>query len=51
MQMVIAREGGQALVRLAGRLDGEWAEHLSGALDDFLRDGMRSVILEMSEVT
>ncbi|HUL70962.1 MAG TPA: STAS domain-containing protein [Gemmatimonadales bacterium] len=51
MQMVIAREGGRAFVRLAGRLDGEWAEHLSGALDEFLRDGMRSVILDMADVT
>ncbi len=51
MKMVIARDGGRAFVRLAGRLDGEWAEHLAGALDDFLRDGMRSVILDMSEVT
>ena len=51
MKMVIARDGSSAVVRLAGRLDGEWAQHLSGTLFDFLRDGVRSVILDMAEVT
>jgi anti-anti-sigma factor len=51
MQMVVTHDGGRAVVRLAGRLDGEWAEHLAGTLEDFLREGMRSVILEMSEVS
>ena len=50
MKMVIARDGDLAVVRLAGRLDGEWAEHLSDTLDDLLREGLRSVTLESSEV-
>ena len=51
MQMVLARDGSRAVVRLAGRLDGEWAEHLSATLDDFLREGIRSVVLDMQGVT
>jgi stage II sporulation protein AA (anti-sigma F factor antagonist) len=51
MQMVLARDGARAVVRLAGRLDGEWAEHLSATLDDFLREGIRSVVLDMQDVT
>ncbi|MEP6572517.1 MAG: STAS domain-containing protein [Gemmatimonadota bacterium] len=50
MKMVIARNGDLAVVRLAGRLDGEWAEHLSDTLDDLLREGLRSVTLEASGV-
>ncbi|MFI5208867.1 MAG: STAS domain-containing protein [Gemmatimonadales bacterium] len=49
--MVLARDGARAVVRLAGRLDGEWAEHLAALLDDLLREGSRSVILDMQEVT
>jgi anti-anti-sigma factor len=51
MKMVIARDGELAVVRLAGRLDGEWAQHLSDTLDDLLREGLRSVTLEASEVS
>jgi anti-anti-sigma factor len=43
-------EGGHAVLRLDGRLDGEWAEYLSDALDDLLRTGTRSVILDMANV-
>ena len=50
MKMVIAHVGSGALVRLTGRLDGEWSRHLSDALDELLRDGLRSVVLEMSQV-
>src|SRR5262249_48968132 len=45
-----AHVGSNALVRLTGRLDGEWSRHLSDMLDELLRDGLRSVVLEMSEV-
>jgi anti-anti-sigma factor len=50
MKMVTAHDGPRAVVRLTGRLDGESAEHLSDLLDDLLRDGMRVVHLDMSEV-
>jgi anti-anti-sigma factor len=50
MKMVTAHVGSSALVRLTGRLDGEWSRHLSDTLDELLRDGLRSVVLEMSQV-
>jgi anti-anti-sigma factor len=50
MKMVTAHVGSCALVRLTGRLDGEWSRHLADTLDELLRDGLRSVILDMSQV-
>jgi len=50
VKMVTAHVGSSALVRLTGRLDGEWSRHLSDTLDELLRDGLRSVVLEMSQV-
>jgi hypothetical protein len=46
--MVTAHVGSSALVRLTGRLDGEWSRHLADTLDQLLWDGLRSVVLEMS---
>ena len=51
MRIDAAREGGAAVLRLAGRLDREWAEHLSGTMEDLLRTGVRSVSLDLSDVT
>ena len=51
MRITSAHDGGCAIVRLVGRLDGESAEQLSETLDRLLRDGQRSVLLEMSQVT
>src|SRR5204862_1514919 len=51
MRIDATREGGAALLRLDGRLDREWAEHLSNTLDDLLRDGVRSLHLDLSQVT
>jgi anti-anti-sigma factor len=50
MKMVTAHVGSSALVRLTGRLDGEWSRHLADTLDELLRDGLRSVILDMAQV-
>jgi anti-anti-sigma factor len=50
MKMVTAHVGSSALVRLTGRLDAEWSRHLADTLDELLRDGLRSVVLEMSQV-
>ncbi len=50
MKVVTAYEGSWAHVCLTGRLDGEWAEHLSDILDEVLRDGLRSVVLDLAEV-
>jgi anti-anti-sigma factor len=51
MRIDAAREGGTAVLRLAGRLDREWAEHLSGTMEDMLRTGARSFRLDLTEVT
>jgi len=51
MKMSTAYDGDRAVVRLSGRLDGEWADHLSATLEELLREGTRSVLLDMSEVT
>ena len=51
MKIDAAREGGTAVLRLAGRLDREWSEHLSHTLGTLLQDGVRSLELDLSEVT
>ena len=51
MKIDAARDGGSAVLRLGGRLDREWAEHLSNTLEDLLREGVRSLSLDLSEVT
>jgi anti-anti-sigma factor len=48
--MVTAHAGNSALVRLTGRLDGDGSRHLADTLDELLRDGLRSVVLDMSDV-
>jgi hypothetical protein len=50
MRISSAYDGGCAVVRLAGRLDGESGEQFSDTLDRLLRDGQRSVLLDMSGV-
>jgi anti-anti-sigma factor len=49
--MTATREGGSALLLLEGRLDREWAEHLSGALEDLVRTGARSLRIDLAKVT
>ena len=51
MKIEAAREGGAAVLRLGGRLDREWAEHLSSTLEDLLQHGVRSVTIDLSDVT
>ena len=51
MNIATAPDGAGAVVRLAGRLDGEAALQLADALERLLRDGRRSVLLDMSGVT
>jgi anti-anti-sigma factor len=45
------RDGGSAVLRVAGRLDREGAEYLSQSLEELLRDGVRSVAIDLSTVT
>ena len=51
MNIATTQEGPTALVRLAGRLDGEGALQMSETLDRLLREGRRSVVLDMSGVS
>jgi anti-anti-sigma factor len=51
MNISTSPDGAGALVRLAGRLDGEGALQMADALDRLLREGRRSVVLDMSGVS
>jgi anti-anti-sigma factor len=51
MKIDATREGGSTVLRLGGRLDREWAEHLSTTLEELLRDGVRSLTIDFSGVT
>ena len=51
MNIATTQEGPTATVRLTGRLDGEGALQLAETLDRLLREGRRSVVLDMSGVT
>ncbi len=51
MKIEATRDGGAARLTLTGRLDREWAEHLSHTLDDLLRDGVRSLALDLADVS
>src|SRR5690349_142759 len=50
MNIAITQEGPTAIVRLTGRLDGEGAVQMAETLDRLLREGHRSVVLDMSGV-
>ncbi|HSB54240.1 MAG TPA: STAS domain-containing protein, partial [Gemmatimonadales bacterium] len=51
MKIETIRAGGSALLHLEGRLDREWADHLSGALEELVQAGVRSLSLDFSKVT
>jgi anti-anti-sigma factor len=51
MQIDATRDGGSVHLRLGGRLDREWAGHLSATLEELLRDGVRSLRIDLSTVT
>jgi anti-anti-sigma factor len=51
MMIETTRDGGSAVLRVAGRLDREGAEHLSQSLEELLRDGVRSVAIDLATVT
>jgi len=51
MMIETTRDGGSAVLRVAGRLDREGAEHLSQSLEELLRDGVRSLAIDLSTVT
>jgi anti-anti-sigma factor len=51
MMIETTRDGGSAVLRVEGRLDREGAEHLSQSLEELLRDGVRSVAIDLATVT
>jgi anti-anti-sigma factor len=51
MNISTSQDGAVAAVHLAGRLDGEGALQMAETLDRLLREGRRSVLLDMSGVT
>ena len=51
MKIATSQEGPTAVVRLDGRLDGEGALQVAETLDRLLREGRRSVVLDLSAVT
>jgi anti-anti-sigma factor len=51
MNISTTQDGAAAVVRLAGRLDGEAALQMAETLQRLLRDGRRSVVLDMSGVS
>jgi anti-anti-sigma factor len=51
MNITTTPEGAGAVVRLSGRLDGAAALQMADTLERLMRDGRRSVLLDMSGVT
>ena len=51
MMIESTRDAGTAVLRVEGRLDREGAEYLSQSLEELLRDGVRSVAIDLSTVT
>lgn len=51
MKIDTIRAGGSATLQLEGRLDREWAEHLSDTLAGLLQEGVRSLTINFSGVT
>jgi anti-anti-sigma factor len=51
MKIDVAREHGSARLVLEGRLDREWAEHLSYTIESLLHAGVRSVVLDFAGVS
>ena len=50
MDITSEQLGPRTIVRLAGRLDGRWADHLSRELDSRLRLGQHHITLDMAEI-
>ncbi len=51
MQITKVQHGEVTEVRISGRLDGYWAEHLSTGLADVIREGGHSIRVNLSEVS
>src|SRR5262249_46693009 len=51
MEIVRERRDGAIEVRVKGRLDAYWADHLARALDEAMRGGDDHILLDMAEVS
>jgi anti-anti-sigma factor len=51
MKIDTTRTGSSALLQLEGRLDREWAEHLSSTFESLLQEGVRSLRIDFAAVT
>ena len=50
MQITTEDHGDLFEMRIAGRLDNEWAAHLTDAIDEAVRQGSHSVVLDLTDV-
>lgn len=50
MQITTETSGDMLEMRLTGRLDNEWAGHLTAAIDEAVRLGSHSVVLDLADV-
>ncbi len=50
MQITTAVNGEFLEMRVVGRLDNEWSAHLSKALDEAIRQGSHSIVMDLNEV-
>src|SRR5712692_1156746 len=50
MEVTKVHTGDSLEVRVKGRLDGYWADHLAAALEQSIRDGAHRIRLNLSEV-
>ena len=51
MRIDTVRDGEATVLRLGGRLDREWAQHLAMTFQGLLRQGVRSLVVDLSAVT
>ena len=51
MRIDAVRDGESTVLHLSGRIDREWADHLASTLQDLLRQGVRSLVVDLAGVT
>lgn len=50
MEITQRRQGDRLVLEVKGRLDGTWADHLTGTLADAIRQGMHHLVLDLAGV-
>lgn len=51
MQISTEEHGDLLQMRIAGRLDNEWAGHLTEVIDEAVRQGSHSIVLDLTEIS